>query len=59
MDGKGRWIGNVFVERLWHSLKYEEVYLRAYDSVAQARASINQSVFDVFQYRAAAPVSMA
>ena len=42
MDGKGRWIGNVFVERLWHSLKYEEVYLRAYDSIAQARASISQ-----------------
>lgn len=40
MDGKGRWMDNVFVERLWRSLKYEEVYLRAYDSVAEARAGI-------------------
>jgi putative transposase len=40
MDGKGSWRDNVFVERLWRSVKYEEVYLRAYESVAQARASI-------------------
>jgi len=40
MDGKGRWMDNVFVERLWRSLKYEEVYLKAYDSVAEARAGI-------------------
>jgi putative transposase len=40
MDGKGRWIDNVFIERLWRSLKYEEVYLKAYDSVAQAKQSI-------------------
>jgi putative transposase len=40
MDGKGAWRDNVFVERLWRSVKYEEVYLRAYDSVAAARASI-------------------
>ncbi len=40
MDGKGRWMDNVFVERLWRSLKYEEVYLRAYESVAEARRSI-------------------
>ncbi len=40
MDGKGAWRDNVFVERLWRSVKYEEVYLRAYDSVAEARASI-------------------
>lgn len=40
MDGRGRWIDNVFVERLWRSLKYEEVYLKAYDSVAEARAGI-------------------
>jgi putative transposase len=40
MDGKGAWRDNVFVERLWRSIKYEEVYLRAYDSVAEARASI-------------------
>ena len=36
MDGKGRWVDNVFVERLWKSVKYEEVYLHAYDSVTQA-----------------------
>jgi putative transposase len=40
MDGKGAWRDNVFVERLWRSVKYEEVYLRAYDSVGEARASI-------------------
>ncbi len=41
MDGKGRWMDNVFIERLWRSLKYEDVYLKAYDSVAQAKESIN------------------
>ena len=40
MDGRGSWRDNVFVERLWRSVKYEEVYLRAYDSVAEARGSI-------------------
>ena len=40
MDGKGAWRDNVFVERLWRSVKYEEVYLRAYDSVAEARISL-------------------
>ncbi len=40
MDGKGCWRDNVFVERLWRSVKYEEVYLKAYDSVSAARASI-------------------
>jgi putative transposase len=40
MDGKGAWRDNVFVERVWKSVKYEEVYLRAYDSVSHARASI-------------------
>jgi putative transposase len=40
MDGKGAWRDNVFVERIWRSVKYEEVYLHAYDSVAQARTSI-------------------
>jgi putative transposase len=38
MDGKGCWRDNVFIERLWRSVKYEEVYLRAYDSVSHARA---------------------
>ena len=40
MDGRGRWLDNVFVERLWRSLKYEEVYLHAYDTPAEARAGI-------------------
>ncbi len=40
MDGKGRWRDNVFVERVWKSIKYEEVYLHAYTSVHEARTSI-------------------
>ncbi len=42
MDGKGSWRDNVFVERLWRSIKHEEVYLRAYDTVSEARASIGR-----------------
>jgi putative transposase len=42
MDGKGAWRDNVLVERLWRSVKYEEVYLRAYDTVVEARASIGR-----------------
>jgi putative transposase len=42
MDGRGAWRDNVFVERLWRSVKYEEVYLRAYDSVGEASASIGR-----------------
>jgi putative transposase len=42
MDGKGAWRDNVFVERIWRSVKYEEVYLHAYDSVGEARASIGR-----------------
>jgi len=42
MDGKGSWRDNVFVERLWRSVKYEEVYLRAYASVSEARTSIGR-----------------
>jgi putative transposase len=42
MDGRGAWKDNVFVERLWKSVKYERVYLHAYDSIAEARASIMQ-----------------
>ena len=37
MDGKGRWIDNVFIERLWRSVKYEEVYLNEYQSVEDLR----------------------
>ena len=40
MDGKGRYLDNIFIERLWRSLKYEEVFLKAYDSVAEARRGI-------------------
>ena len=47
MDGKGRWADNVFVERLWRSLKYEHVYLHAYESVAAARMKIGR-YFDFY-----------
>jgi putative transposase len=42
MDGKGRWRDNVFVERVWKSVKYEEVYLHAYETVTEARTSIGK-----------------
>ena len=42
IDGRGAWRDNVFVEQLWRSVRYEEVYLRAYDSVAEARASLGR-----------------
>ena len=42
MDGKGRWIDNVFIERLWRSVKYEEVYLHAYESLTQARRGLKK-----------------
>jgi putative transposase len=42
MDGRGAWRDNVFIERLWRSIKYEEVYLRAYDGVSEAPASIGR-----------------
>ena len=42
MEGKGAWRDNVFVERLWRTIKYEQVYLRAYASVPEARASIGR-----------------
>ena len=42
MDGKGAWRDNVFVERIWRSVKYEEVYLKAYDTVSDARASLGR-----------------
>jgi putative transposase len=40
MDGKGRWRDNIFIERLWRSVKYEEVYLKAYETVDEARSSL-------------------
>ena len=42
MDGKGRWIDNVFIERLWRSVKYEEVYLHAYETINQARTGLQK-----------------
>ena len=42
MDGRGCWRDNVFVERLWKSIKYEEVYLHGYESVSAARAGIGR-----------------
>jgi putative transposase len=44
MDGKGAWRDNVFLERFWRTLKYEEVYLKAYESVAEARSSIGRFI---------------
>jgi len=42
MDGKGRWLDNAFVERLWRSVKYEDVYLKAYGSIAEARQGLGE-----------------
>ena len=42
MDGKGAWRDNVFIERLWRTIKYEEVYLHGYANVPDARASIGR-----------------
>jgi len=50
MDGKGSWRDNVFVERLWRSVKYEEVYLHAYESVSQAREGLAR-YFDFYNRR--------
>jgi putative transposase len=47
MDGKGRWMDNVFIERLWRSVKYEHVYLYAYDTIAELRAGL-RTYFDTF-----------
>lgn len=50
MDGKGRWIDNVFVERIWKSVKYEHVYLHAYENVAEAKQQL-ASYFDFYNTR--------
>ena len=42
MDGKGRWIDNVFVERLWRSVKYEDLYLHAYATPREVRAALTR-----------------
>ncbi|EQD53578.1 transposase [mine drainage metagenome] len=49
MDGKGRWRDNVLVERLWRSVKYEEVYLKAYESIPEARRSL-APYFDFYNH---------
>lgn len=50
MDGRGRWRDNVIVERLWRTVKYEEVYLHGYTSLSQARASLRR-YFDFYNAR--------
>ena len=40
MDGKGRWMDNVFIERLWKSVKYEDIYLKAYGSMAEVKKGL-------------------
>ena len=50
MDGKGRWVDNVFVERLWKSVKYEHVYLHAYESVLEAKQQL-ASYFEFYNTR--------
>ena len=44
MDGKGRWIDNVMIERFWRSLKYEEVYLKVYSSPKEAELEIRNNI---------------
>lgn len=50
MDGRGRCMDNIFTERLWRSLKYEEVYLKSYDTVTQATESIG-NYFEFYNYK--------
>jgi len=50
MDGRGRWVDNVFVERLWRSVKYEDIYLRAYETPAALRAGLIR-YFDFYNSR--------
>ena len=50
MNGKGRWIDNVFVERLWRGVKYEDVYLRAYETPSELRRGLTR-YFDFYNAR--------
>jgi putative transposase len=50
MDGRGRWLDNVFIERLWRSVKYEEVYLKAYETIPEARRELT-AYFDFYNRR--------
>jgi len=47
-DGKGRWTDNVFIERLWRSVKYEEVYIKAYGSISEARSELKEYLKEYF-----------
>ena len=49
MDGKGRWVDNVIIERAWKSVKYEEVYLKAYESITEAREGL-KAYFNFYNY---------
>ena len=44
MDGKGRWIDNVFIERLWKSVKYQDVYIKAYESIGEVRIGLTNGL---------------
>jgi putative transposase len=50
MDGRGRWMDNIFIERLWRSVKYEEVYLKAYENLSEARREL-RDYFDFYNLR--------
>ena len=50
MDGRGRWLDNVFIERLWRSVKHEEVYLKAYEGLTEARTEL-AAYFDFYNHR--------
>jgi putative transposase len=50
MDGNGRWRDNVFIERLWKTVKYQEVYLKAYESIGHARGELTK-LFDRYNMR--------
>ena len=50
MDGRGRWLDNIFIERLWRSVKHEEVYLKAYENLSEARTEL-AAYFDFYNHR--------
>ena len=50
MDGRGRWLDNVLIERLWRSVKHEEVYLKAYENLTEARRELG-AYFDFYNRR--------
>ena len=57
MDGKGRWMDNVFIERLWRSLKYEDLYIKGYANGAEARAGI-ALMDELLQSRITTPICL-